>query len=115
MVTSKLNAHGVDSLAALEIAERCLTGPPNKNRALIAKLSLSLCMSQQLQNSLPQDQQDEYRMLIKRIEFMSEFQNYIQQMSDPAFLYWHQAIVLAYLQQSFKNQEINSFMVGVRI
>lgn len=111
LVTSKLNASGVDSLAALQIAERCLTGPPNKNRSLTAKLSLSLCMSKQLQNALSQEKQDIFRMIMKRIELISDMQTYIEQITDLSFLYWHQALVLAYLQQSYNDRDISSFKV----
>lgn len=102
----------MDSLAALEIAERSLTtGPPNKSRVLMAKLALSLCMSKQLQNCWDSGDQYSFRMLIRRIEYISELKNYIQQFNDPTFLYWHQAIVWANLQQSFKDRDLSSFKV----
>ncbi|KAM7347457.1 strumpellin and WASH-interacting protein [Cochliomyia hominivorax] len=108
IISSKLRDKCVDALAALKITERCLHGPPSKVRILVAKLSFDASSAKY--KILSTEQQERFRLLLKRIELISELQDAIEEMSDTSFLFWHQSILRAYLKQIVdKKFDFNSF------
>ncbi|XP_075157033.1 strumpellin and WASH-interacting protein isoform X2 [Haematobia irritans] len=114
LLSSKLRDKGVDALSALKIAERCLYGPPSKVRILVAKLAFDVACNGSIK-MLSVEHFERFRLLIQRIEMISDFQEHITQICDTSFLYWHQSILRAYLKQIIdKKLDFHSFQYLVQ-
>lgn len=112
LISSKLREKGVDALSALKIAERCLHGPPGKVRILVAKLAFDVACNGS-NKILTSEQFERFRLLIQRIEMLSDFQEHVKKICDTSFLYWHQSILRAYLKQIVdKKLDFHSFQVS---
>ncbi|XP_073827838.1 strumpellin and WASH-interacting protein [Musca autumnalis] len=114
LTSSKLKEKGVDALSAIKIAERCLLGPPSKIRILVAKLSFDVACNGS-SKFLNMEQFERFRLLIQRIEIISDFQQHIKEICETSFLYWHQSIFRAYLKQIVdKKLDFHSFQYLVQ-
>uniref|UniRef100_A0A1I8PPY3 WASH complex subunit 4 n=1 Tax=Stomoxys calcitrans TaxID=35570 RepID=A0A1I8PPY3_STOCA len=114
LLSSKLRDKGVDALSALKIAERCLYGPPSKVRILVAKLAFDVACNGS-NKLLSMEQFERFRLLVQRIEMISDFQEHIKQICDTSFLYWHQSILKAYLKQIVdKKLDFHSFQYLIK-
>lgn len=107
-----MHDRNVDALAALRIAEKCMTGPPTKTRTLLTKLAVN---ATNLNNrTLPQDQWERFQLLMSRITILADFQSNIDDLCDTTFIYWHQSVLSAYLKQVVERKlDFNSFQVHI--
>ncbi|XP_067640358.1 WASH complex subunit 4 isoform X2 [Eurosta solidaginis] len=113
IAAAKMHNRNVDALAALRIAEKCMTGPPTKLRTLITKLAVN---ATNLNNrTLPQDQCERFQLLMARILTLADFQANVAKICDTSFIYWHQLVLSAYLKQVVERKlDFNSFQYILR-
>lgn len=114
LLASKLRDKSIDALAALKMAERCLHGPPSNVRLLVAKIAFDASHGKNKLLSI--EQIERFRLLMQRIELITDFQYNTQQICDTSFLYWHQSLLKAYLRQIVdKKLDFHSFQVSYHI
>uniref|UniRef100_W8BNL3 WASH complex subunit 7 n=1 Tax=Ceratitis capitata TaxID=7213 RepID=W8BNL3_CERCA len=105
ITAAKMHNRNVDALAALRIAEKCMTGPPTRTRTLLTKLAVN---ATNLNNrTLPQDQ---WELLMSRVTILADFQTNMHDLCSTTFIYWHQSVLTAYLKQVVERKlDFNSF------
>lgn len=90
------NERNLDTLSALQIAEKCVYGPATKCRMLIASLALNFANPMRV---LTPEHLQKLHKIFNRLILLSDLQSNIERLCDPSFMYWHQSILIVYLKQ----------------
>lgn len=95
--SKKYFTKNIDSLTALQIAERCMYGPMTSNRLLATKMALSLTDSLNAR-LFTIEQMRQIQTMFTNIELFANYRNIIDRLTDTAFMYWHQSILSGYVR-----------------
>uniref|UniRef100_A0A1B0D0L9 WASH complex subunit 4 n=1 Tax=Phlebotomus papatasi TaxID=29031 RepID=A0A1B0D0L9_PHLPP len=95
------NERILDSLAALQITERCLYGPATKNRITIAKITLSVfeCNALNCQEYI-----QKLFKILGRLSIILDLQEIVDRLCETSFLFWHQSLFCNYIKQYFEQR-----------
>lgn len=95
--SKKYFTKNIDSLTALQIAERCMYGPMTSNRLLATKMALSLTDSLNAR-LFTVEQIRQIQTLFGNIELFANYRNTIDRLTDTSFMYWHHSILSGYVR-----------------
>lgn len=95
--SKKYFTKNIDSLTALQIAERCMYGPMTSNRLLATKIALSLTDSMNAR-LFTVEQIRQLQTLFTNIELFANYRSIIDRLTDTTFMYWHQSILSGYVR-----------------
>ncbi|XP_037025410.1 WASH complex subunit 4 [Bradysia coprophila] len=95
--SKKYFTKNIDSLTALQTAERCMYGPMTSNRLLATKIALSLTDSLNAR-LFTIEQIRQIQTLFSNIELFANFRRLIDRLTDTSFMYWHQSILSGYVR-----------------
>ncbi|KAJ6648574.1 WASH complex subunit 4 [Pseudolycoriella hygida] len=95
--SKKYFTKNIDSLTALQVAERCMYGPMTKNRLLATKIALSLTDSLNAR-LFTVEQIRQIQNLFANIELFANYRNIIDRLTNTSFMYWHQSILSGYVR-----------------
>ncbi|XP_055688108.1 WASH complex subunit 4 [Lutzomyia longipalpis] len=93
------NERILDSLAALQIAERCFYGPATRTRINIARIAL--CVFESNATSLNVEYVEKLMKILERLSLIVDLQDTLNRVCDTSFLFWHQSLFRSYLKQYF--------------
>ncbi|XP_053691132.1 WASH complex subunit 4 [Sabethes cyaneus] len=97
----------IDKLSAFHVIERCMSGPANRKRLIVARLAISVSDPRQ---TLTPESYERIRILLNQLETLSNIQSKISQLCNTQFMYWHQSFfafcVTDYYQQSSAQENI---------
>lgn len=95
--SKKYFTKNIDSLTALQIAERCMYGPMTSDRLLATKMALSLTDSLNAR-LFTIEQMRQMQTMSTNIELFANYRNIIERLTDTTFMYWHQSILSGYVR-----------------
>lgn len=95
--SKKFFTKNIDSLTALQIAERCMYGPMTENRLLATQMALSLTDSLNAK-LFTVEQIRQIQTLFTNIELFANYRSLIDRLTDTTFMYWHQSILSGYVR-----------------
>eukprot|EP01132_Coremiostelium_polycephalum_P005975 gene5975-7444_t len=90
----------LDAIMALSLASDMLSGVPTSERLIIIKLCLNIVY--QINVLRDQDIED-LRLHIKRLEFISDINNTIKNVCDCSLMFWSRDLFPTYLQYLYQN------------
>ncbi|KAG8185393.1 hypothetical protein JTE90_018615 [Oedothorax gibbosus] len=96
----KYSERRLDVLSALVLAEKSLNGPGSKERRLTAYLAMALGVQM---NSFKEDEIISFAGFMKKLDFICELRQKIQEACDCSFMYWHHAVFPTYIADVFEN------------
>ncbi|GAB0101012.1 WASH complex subunit 4 [Sergentomyia squamirostris] len=89
----------LDSLAALQIAERSLHGPATEIRLTVATIALSVFEGNT--TSVNADYAQNLRKILTRLALVVNLRSTLDRVCGTSFLFWHQSLFRSYLKQYF--------------
>lgn len=95
--SKKYFTKNIDSLTALQIAERCMYGPMTSNRLLATQMALSLTDSPNAR-LFSVEQIRQIQTLLTNVELFANYRRLIDRLTDTSFMYWHQSILSGYVR-----------------
>ncbi|XP_065576943.1 WASH complex subunit 4-like isoform X2 [Artemia franciscana] len=99
--------------ALLNLASRCLNGPITEERRLLARLSLA-CSCPSSLSCLTAEERSHIGDLLKKLEFLSTFQERCETANDFSFLYWHRTMLSVWLSDFYsRKSELSSLNIVV--
>uniref|UniRef100_T1J3X6 WASH complex subunit 4 n=1 Tax=Strigamia maritima TaxID=126957 RepID=T1J3X6_STRMM len=99
----KYSERRLDVLSALVLAEKALNGPGTRERRIVTNLAMS--MGTQLK-SFRDDELNNFYLIMRRMEAISNLNERLKAATDCSFLYWHRVIMDSYLTDVFENPSI---------
>lgn len=97
----------IDKLSAFHVIERCMSGPANLIRLIVARLAISISDPRQ---TLTSESYEKIQIMLNQLETLSNLRRKISQLCDTQFMYWHQSFlafyVTDYYQQSSAQENV---------
>ncbi|KAB7497191.1 WASH complex subunit 7 [Armadillidium nasatum] len=102
----KLNKHTLDVLSALSLAEKALSGNGNRNRLLIARISLSLVNQDKI---ISDGDFSHLLLLLRQLSIASDVEEMVRRATSTEFLFFHHEIIFkTFLQNYYENLNSHS-------
>ncbi|XP_071961621.1 WASH complex subunit 4-like isoform X2 [Antedon mediterranea] len=90
----------LDVLSALVLVENAISGPPTKERILIAKLAMAIGSQMK---AFREDELANFRNILMKMEVMSDLRGKLKKACDCSFVYWHRVIFPTYVADRYEH------------
>lgn len=98
----------LDILSAMQVIEKCLFGAANRRRMIVTRLAVS---ATDPVHTFSADFLQKLERALSRLESIIGFQESLQAIAEPTFLYWHQSLLPIYLRQAME-QNVDHLKIG---